>query len=315
MENGKTAMRNSVRRIMGNHQLIIITRLLQVVEAMENIDELFEWLSEMIMQRMDIQVVQFWAMQAYMHGRVSCELRSMACQSTLLPHYIVVNQPLADTVEQLLNKQQSVAPGLVGHIFSQYHSNLLMRYNLNYWACHFMSNTILLPPTRDDAVYEKVATPLTLGITIFLEHPPSSRLVPTLAHILEHVLPIARSRGLLKVTIPTTQPLQLTSSQYTGKRPVLTEFTPYRIQTDYTAKYASLDGAIIRDKNARRLYLAIDGHKNIGELGLMMQLNTREFYAALSLLLTQKRIQIFEPGDRTSASLQSLQSSLTPRIT
>ena len=315
MENGKTGTHNAVRGIMGNHQLIIITRLLQVVETMENIDELFEWLAEMIMQRMNVQVVQFWAMQAYMHGRVSCELRSMACQNAVLPQHLVVNQALVDTVEQLLNKRQSVAPRLVSNTFSQYYSKLLMRYNLNYWACHFMSNTILLPPASDDSSYEKVATPLTVGITVFLQHPPSSRLVPTLTHILEHALPIAGSRGLLKVTPPTKQGLQLAISQSTGKRPVLTEFTPYRIQTDYTTKHASIDETIIRDKNARHLYLAIDGHKNISELASVMRLNTREFYAALSLLLAQKRIQIFEPGERTSTSLQSLQSSLVPRIT
>jgi hypothetical protein len=303
VENGKTSTHNSVRRIMGNHQLIIITQLLKVVESMENIDELFEWLAEMIMQRMDVQVVQFWAIQAYMHGRVSCELRSMACQSALLPQHIVVNQPLADTVEQLLNKQQSVAPRLVGNIFSQYHSKLLMRYNLNYWACHFMSNPILLPPARDTSSYEKVATPLSLGITIFLQHSPSSRLLPTLAHILDHVLPIAKSRGLLKITPPTQPALQLTTSQYTGKQPALAEFTPYRMQAASTTQYASLDGSIMRDKNVRRLYLAIDGRKNIGELASFMRLSTHEFHAALSLLLKQKRIQIFEPGERAVAIL------------
>jgi hypothetical protein len=190
---------------MGNHQLIIITQLLQVVETMENIDELFDWLSEMIMQRMDVQVVQFWTMQAYAHGSASCVLRSVACQNASLPQRIVVNQPLADTVEQLLDKRQSIAPRLVGTVFSQYYSKLLVRYNLNYWACHFMSNPILLPPMRDDSSYTKVAMPFTLGTSVFLQHAPSSRLVPTLAHILEHVLPIARSRGLLKVTTPTLQ--------------------------------------------------------------------------------------------------------------
>ncbi len=139
----------SMHRIMGNHQLIIITRLLQCVETMQNIDELFAWLSEMMMQRMDIQVVQFWAMQNYSNGQVSCDLRTTTQQNTSLPQHIVINQPLADTVEHLLNKRQSVVPQPVKNIFSQYLSNLLMRYNLNYWACHFMSNNILLPPTNN----------------------------------------------------------------------------------------------------------------------------------------------------------------------
>ncbi len=308
MEYGKIGTYNPAHRIMGNHQLVIITRLLQVVETMETIDELFAWLAEMIIQRMDVQVVQFWAMQAYTHGRESCALRTMACQSTSLPQHIVVNQPLADAVEQSLNKQQSVAPRSVGTIFSHYYSEVLMRYNLNYWACHFMSNNILLPVTRDSSSYEKIATPLTLGITVFLQHPPSSRLLPTLAHTLEHTLPIARKHGLLKISTPIKQGLQLESNQYTGKRPALTAFTPYHTQTEHTVKQALIPRSIIQDKNARRLYLEIDGHKNIGELASEMQLNAEEFYAALSLLLTQKRIQIFGGQGFVSERAQSLQS-------
>ncbi len=316
VENRKIGTYNPARGIMGNHQLIIITRLLQVVETMKNIDELFEWLSEMIVQRMDVQVVHFWAMQAYMHERVSCELRSMACQSALLPHHIVLNQTLANIVEQLFNKRQNVTPRQVSNVFSQYYSKLLMRYDLNYWACHFMSNTTLLPPTRDDPLDEKIATPLTLGVTVFLQRQPSARLVPTLAHILEHVLPIARSRGLLEIKPPTKQELQLTTRQYTGKHLELTESTHHHhVQADHTTKRTSIDGSIIQDKNARRLYLAIDGHKSISELALVVQMNMREFYAALSLLLMQKRVQVSEPEERNSAGASFLQSSLIPRIT
>lgn len=204
MENGNTTITTSTRKIMGNHQLIIITRLLQVIETMKTVDDLFAWLAEMIMQRMDVQVVQFWTMQASLQGRKSCELRTMASQGSLFPQHIVVNQPLARMVEQLIYRQQSIPPQRVGNIFTPYHSKLLIRYNLNYWGCLFMCHDVLLPPTRDMSSSEKVATPLTLGVTVFLQHAPSSRLLPTLAHLLDHTLPIARSRGLLK--IPSTLP-------------------------------------------------------------------------------------------------------------
>jgi hypothetical protein len=310
----KTGTTTPARRIMGNHQLIIITRLLQIVETLNTIDELFTWLSEMIMERMNVHVVQFWAMQAYLHGRMRCELRTMTSLSTSFPQHIVVNQPLADTIEQLLATQQSVTPLLVGNVFSQYHSKLLVRYNLNYWGCHFMSNTILLPPPTNTSSYQKIATPLTLGLAVFLQHPPSSRLLPTLAHLLDHTLPIAKSRGLLTIPPPRQTGLQLTPRQNTTPHPTLTEATPYRAQTGHTAHYALLPGSIIRDKNARRLYLAIDGHKNIGELASSLQLSRQEFYTALSLLLEQKRIQIFEPGGRKKTDQHPLQSVLIPRV-
>lgn len=297
----------SMCRIMGNHQLIIITQLLQRVETMQTIDELFTWLATMMMQRMDIQVVQFWAMQGYSNGRVSCELRTTTHQNTSLPQHIVLNKPLADTVESLLSKQQSVVPQPVKNVFSQYLSKQLMRYNLNHWACQFMSNSILLPPTRNTFPYEKIATPLTLEVSVFSQHTPSSRLLPTLSHILEHVLPIARKHGLLAVPPPAERGLQVSNNQYTGKRPPLTEFIPHHTQMLNTSKEALIgERSLIQDKNARRLYREIDGHKNISELTYVTQLNAQEFYAALCLLLAQKHIQLFEVAGRQGENLQPI---------
>ena len=296
MENGKTGVHPSMCRIMGNHQLVIITRLLEVVENMQSMDELFVWLADMMMQRMDVQVMQFWAIQNYRSGRVGCELRTMVQQGTSLPQHIMINQLLADKVELLLNKRQSVEPQAVSSLFSHYFSNLLMRYNLNYWACNFVSNTMLLAPANNDFSSQKVATPLRLAVAIFSRHTPSARLLPTISHILDHVLAIARSHGLMDASLPVERGLQLTGGRSAEKRPLLTEFIPYRTQIVTTTMRYALAGnePLIQDKNARRLYLAIDDKKNIDELAYTTQLNIQEFYAALCLLLAQKHIQLFE---------------------
>ena len=292
MENGKSGAHTSMSKIMGNHQLVIITRLLEVVEMMQNMDELFAWLADTIMQRMDVQVVQFWAMQNYSSGRVGYELRTTAQQSTSIPQHVVLNQPLADMVEHLLNKRQSVTPRSVSAIFPPYFGNLLMRYNLNYWACQFMGNSILLAPANNDFSREKVATPLTMAITIFSQRTPSSRLLPTISHILEHTLAIARSHGLLTISPNVERGLALKSRQENQ----MSEFIPCRTQTVIATKRNTLTESetLIQDKNARRLYLEIDEKKSIGELAYTTQLNIQEFYAALCLLLAQKRIQLFE---------------------
>ena len=264
MENGKTDAQTSTCRIMGNHQLIIITRLLQCVETLQNIDELFTWLADIMMQRMDIQVVQFWAMQGYTNGRERCELRTSTHHNISLPSHIVVNQPVADTVEHLLNKRQSFVPQPVKNIFSEYLGKQLMRYNLNHWACQCISNSILLPPARNTFSYEKIATPLTLAVSIFSQHTPSSRLLPTLSHILEHVLPIAKQHGLLMTPILVEQALQVSNHEHSGKRLTLAEFIPYHTQPTHTSKEGLIgEQSLIQDKNAYHLYLEIDGHKNI----------------------------------------------------
>jgi hypothetical protein len=308
VENGKSGAHTSMCKIMGNHQLVIITRLLEVVETLQTMDELFAWLADMMMQRMDVQVVQFWAMQNYSSGRVGYELRTAAQKNPSLPRHIVLNQPLADTVERLLKKRQSVVPQLVNTLFSPYLGNLLMRYNLNYWAGHFMGSSILLAPAHNDFSCEKVATPLTLAVTIFSQHTPSARLLPTISHILDHALAIAKSHGLLAISPHVPRGVALKSRRYTENHPLRTEFIPCRTQTIIATKRNTLTGseALIQDKNARRLYLEIDEQKNIGELAYTTQLNIQEFYAALCLLLAQKRIQLFEvkgyPGQRLIGS-------------
>jgi hypothetical protein len=311
VENGKSGAHTSMCKIMGNHQLVIITRLLEIVETLQNMDELFAWLANMMMQRMDVQVVQFWTTQNYSSGRVGYELRTTVQQSPALPHHIVLNQPLADTVERLLKKRQSVVPQSVSTIFSPYFGKLLMRYNLNYWACHFMGSSILLAPAYNDFSCEKVATPLTLAVTVFSQHTPSARLLPTISHILDHALAIARSHGLLAISPHVERGVALNSRRYTENHPLRTEFIPCRTQTVIATKRNTLTGseALIQDKNARRLYLEIDEQKNIGELAYTTQLNIQEFYAALCLLLAQKRIQLFEvrgyPGQRLIGSFIS----------
>jgi hypothetical protein len=316
VENGKTGTHSSKSRIMGNHQLIIITRLLQHVETMQNIDELFTWLSEMMIERMDIQVVQFWSMQGYSNGQAGCNLRTMAQQNTSLPQHVVINQPLADIIEHLLNKRQSVVPQAVKNIFPQYLSRQLTSYNLNYWTCNFMSNSILLPPTKNTFLYEQVPTPLTLAVSAFSQHTPSSRLLPTLSHILEHGLSIARRHGLLTGSPPVERGLQVSNNQSTGQHSALTAFIPYHIPINGTSKEALTgEKSLIQDRNARRLYREIDGQKNIGELTYITQLNTQEFYAALCLLLAQKYIQLFNAEGRQSVNLQSsLRFPVVPRV-
>lgn len=100
----------------------------------------------------------------------------------------------------------------------------------------------------------------------------------------------------MEVALPIERGLQLTGGRSAEKRPLLTEFIPYRTQiVNTTMRYALAgDGPPIQDKNARLLYLAIDDKKNIGELAYTTQLNIQEFYAALCLLLAQKHIQLFE---------------------
>ncbi len=309
MDKDEEVANKSAHLTMGNHQLVIITKLLQVVGNMRHIDELFLWLSHITIQRLNVQVVQFWAMQVDTTGQMSSELRTTACQNTALPQHVVINKTLAEITGRLLNKQRSVPPQSIGNTFSLQHMNLFARYNLNYWASHYMSNPILLPPAKNDFSNGKAATPLAITVSLFLQNMPSPRLMPTLSSILEQIIPIAKSHRLLLTTDSPAQDIRL-SNQQSGAYLVLSELIPRRSQEANRPMVNNpfTSSVVIRDKKARHLYFAIDGHKNVAELSNLTQLNKQEIYTALCLLLTQHHIYLYEPGGLRVDSAQLLKT-------
>jgi hypothetical protein len=56
----------------------------------------------------------------------------------------------------------------------------------------------MLPPAMGQySERKKVYTPLTMVASLFMQQSPSPRLLPTIGHILEQTIMIAKKRGLL----------------------------------------------------------------------------------------------------------------------
>jgi DNA-binding response OmpR family regulator len=55
---------------------------------------------------------------------------------------------------------------------------------------------------------------------------------------------------------------------------------------------------VISDKQARRLYAAIDGQKNVEELCMVINLDVKQASTVLQLLLDQHLIHLYEPGQQ-----------------
>jgi hypothetical protein len=285
--------------ILGNHPLVIISQLLQIAGSMRHIDEMFLWLSHMIVQRLGVDVIQFWAMQPATTQQGSPELRATVCRNVALPQHLVVNSQVVEVIERLLGEHRGIMPQAVSTIFPQHQAALLTRYHLNYWASYFLHSNVLLPSANSDAHSEKVLAPLTMIVSLFLQQPPNPRLLPTVGHILEQVIPIARNRGLLfsEDTLATSKQI---SSKHQKALLSLKDLIPRRVQNDEAMQASNpfSSAVVIPDRQIRQLYLSIDGRKTLAELAAHSQLSVQDFYTALRLLLTQKYIQVYEPGGR-----------------
>jgi hypothetical protein len=289
--------RSSLLRGIDNPRLTISTQLVQIAKSMHHIDELFLWLAQEMIQRLHVQIIQFWATQTYRTGLFSLELRATVLQDTSLPHYIVINGQVAGIARRTYTELRgSTTLQPVGSIFSLHQTTLLRRYGLNYWWAHSLHSNVLLPPASNDPSMEKIATPLSLLVFVFLRHTPPPGVLPTISRILEQAIPIASSRGLF---LPAaTDP----SQQF----PPLAELIPHRVRNAEALRSSNpfTSTPVIPDRQARRLYLAIDDQASVLALSASTQLPIKDLLAALRMLLAQNLIQLFDStGQPVDSSL------------
>jgi hypothetical protein len=275
---------------------------------MRHIDEMFLWLSHMIGQRLNVDVLQFWSYQAHSTGQYSAELRATANQNTLFPLHVVNNAQVAEIVRDLLAERSGVNPQPAANIFSSRQADLLSRYNLHYWASCFLGSGELLPPLMStDPTQGAIPTPLSMVVSLFSQQLPHQNLLPTIKRILEQALSIAKNRGLVSaVSNPISGSLATNRTQ--PKQFTFNDLIPHSAQ-DVDAMQADnpfADSVVISDKKARQLYFAIDGKKSVAELANSTSMDQPELSSALQFLLKQKHIRLYEPSGKVIDGSQFL---------
>ena len=302
-----TTPSSSQRR--GNAPLII-PQLLQAATGMRHIDELLLWLASAVVQRLDIQVVQFWANQASPTGQLSLGLRTNINEDSSLPQAVVYNPQVAAVVEKAVNMHQHIPLQPMNSVFSPHQANLFLRYGLRYCLGYFLSIDALLPPAQTVPSYRGRATPCTMFVLLALHHDPSKELFATLEPMFEQAILIAARRGFLLAApaqsmrstvdtdhnIHTPYPQQLVS-------PSLSRLIPRRINKTEAMKSdnpftAVAPNPVIKDRTALRLYQAIDGNRTIADLAAMTRLKEQDVLIVLQTLLKQKLVQLFTAEGR-----------------
>ncbi len=282
----------------GNQQLVIITQLLQMSVNMRHIDEMFLWLSHIIGQRLNVDVMQIWTYQAHVHEQYSAELRAAASQNTLFPLHVVNNAQVGEMVKDLLAERFGANPQPVANLFSSRQAELLIRYNLHYWASFFLGGSDLLPPPMGSELSQgAIPTPLAMVVSLFTQQMPHPNLLPTIKRILEQALSIAKNRGLLSIGALDS----LADNRAQPKQFTFNELIPQWTQ-DVRAMQADnpfADAVVISDKQARKLYFAIDGKKSIAQLAESNRMDQQELNSALQFLLKQKHIRLCDPNGKT----------------
>jgi len=289
---------HSLQPFVGKRQLVFTAQLFKATETMHHIDELFLWQSRLFLQHFNALAVQFWSLQSLLTGQIIVKLRSMDLRDTSIPQNVLVNDQITNLAGNLLNKQHNFMLLGVNNLFPLHQANLLIRYGLNYCFCDFLRSHLLLPPVPN-ATDKEIPTPLAVTILIFFRSFPPQDELSAINLILGQSLSIAGHRSLLLAVNNTSGRLPAISggSSQRESQLHLSELIPHRLE-DANAMRSSnpfASSAVISNKQARRLYTAIDGRKNFGEICMHTGMNLKEVYLALQSLLEQHRVELYEP--------------------
>jgi hypothetical protein len=273
--------------------------------SIRTIDELFFWLASAVVERFDVQVMQCWVNQLYHTGQVSTELRSMARHDPTLPQQIVANTHVAEVAGHIINAGNTLLLQRLESIFRQHQATLLARYGLRYCCGYFLSSNALLVPADDHLSSEKLVTPLTAVALLFLRQPLPAEVQRTIENILKQAIQFGEARGLLlpPTSVPRIPPPPVLRTpeghQFEAipqKPPLILDELVLRRKEDASLMSTSnplTSVSPIADKQARRLYAAINGHRSMGELRQAAHLTPAETYKALQVLLVERRIEVY----------------------
>lgn len=285
----------------------IIPQLVSTTATMRHVDELFQQLAYTIVQRLNVQLVQFWTYQVSCTGQPSVQLRTMAHQDASLPERCVVNDHIAKVAYQMISERHDSGLQPVEALFSTYQSSLLKRYGLNYCVSSFLGRPVFLPASSSALPQEYVPTLFAMTAWLFLRHDSHQDLPLLLALILKQTVIIAEKHNLLlPASTPTTSQLDTLATQTLEASPVVWKLQPRRKPNAdlLLSSNPFAHSSVLADKKAQRLYAMIDGHANVADLCSVTGMEETEVIVALHTLLTQDSIEFYTPdGQRVDAVL------------
>jgi len=286
----------------------VVAQLLKAVPTMHHIDEIFQWLTYTIVQQFGVQVVQVWANQVDYTGQMTIQLLTMARQDATVLEQVVVNEDIAQVAQRVVGERSMHIFRSVESQFSSYRARMLQRYGLHYYAgCQVHQHAGQLT-MKNATTFTPTSSFLAIAVLLFMKQAPHTDLLSTVSFIMNQAVAIAEKRGLLlppstatrttdDILTPTPTPRPLSQQA----APALEKLVPRRKdEGDFmlSSNPFTSSSAVIKDKTARRLYMAIDGRMNVEALCESTGMSMKEVYAALQTLLSQRRIEMHEANGR-----------------
>lgn len=281
------------------YRLIIFRQLQQAIETMQRPEEVLQWLAMLIAQRFDVAIIQFWTCASLLQSQPSAQLWAMAGHGSSQPAYLTGDKVMI-TIEQIARGHYTSPAQPVEQVFPFYLASLLQRYGLSYCAYCSVDRKVRFASTAN--VTQDTSTGLSFVALLLFQHYPDNTLISTVGAVLEQALVLAEKHGLL---LPASSgPLLAAQDAFAQESPmVLSQLVPRRKQVAglMLSSNPFARSVAISDKQALRLYEAIDGQMTLGQVCRRIGMTLQEAQAAFQVLLGLQCIELFtqegEPVD------------------
>ncbi len=283
---------NPYRGNTGKLRMAVTNELLRVIRDMRHVDELFQWLSEALVQHFSTQVAQIWVAQVDYQGQYFMKLHVLSSRDNSIPYRVALSKPFADLAGEIRSWQTELPLSLIGNVFSSFQASLLQRYGLYYCCAEYLSSKGQPPPSG-----QATFMPLEAVALLFYNQLPHTDIPKSISYVLRLALQLAETNGMLLLPSNAQSNVSGYRHQVAQKSASpLADLVPRRAEdTDLmTTSNPLASHSVIADKLARRLYREIDGGKNVQELCDITHLDMKEVRAALRALLNERRIELID---------------------
>jgi hypothetical protein len=283
---------NPYRGNTGKLRMTVTNELLRVIRDMRHVDELFQWLSEALVQHFGTQVTQIWVAQVDYQGQYFMKLQVLSSRDNSIPYRVALSKPFADLAGEIRSWQTELPLSLIGNVFSSFQASLLQRYGLYYCCAEYLSSKGQ-PPSTGQATF----MPLEAVALLFFNQPPAADIPKSISYVLRLALQLAETNGMLFLPSNAQSNVSGYRHQVAQKSAsALSDMVPRRAEDIdlMTTNNPLASHSVIADKLARRLYREIDGRKNVQELCDITHQDMKEVHKALRALLNERRIELID---------------------
>jgi hypothetical protein len=251
----------------------------------------------MIMQRFDVPIVQLWTCENGRTDQPSAQLWAMAAQNPAQPLQ-VLSEKAVPAIEWIAKGQRISSPLPVERVFPSYLASLLKRYGLGLCLYCLHSKNVDSAPVANTAFQGRAAIDFTFIVLLLLRQYPQQDLASAITIILEQALVIAENHHLL---LPLLAAPDQSSAYQEALAPEVSPALPgLIIRKKQNAGFMLSSNPFassvnIGDRQALRLYDAIDGRRSVADLSAITGMTLQEAQEALQVLLGLQRIEIYTP--------------------